>query len=213
MGFPTYVAGATATFGGAFTWSATKPAGLLAGDLLFIMALGDAGSLGAPSGFTTLWGVSGTGGQFYLLCYKVAGSSEPASYSGTQQFDDSGGRYYTFMYRNAARGVPPSIPVATPGAYDSDGGSTIPFPAVTPTRPTSLAVVVAQAYSVGSIGTPSGFTARLTDGVSGFVASISDKQLTSLADSPSGSVAASGFTGGGAGQFIINMAKPKVLVS
>lgn len=68
----TFVASSTGTT------SATKPTGTTAGDIILIFGTGtSSGTYTPPSGFTDLFGGPGNQGA----CYKVAGTSEPASYS------------------------------------------------------------------------------------------------------------------------------------
>lgn len=65
------------------TRTVPRPVGVQAGDLLVLYALMDSGTLSnltAPSGFTQLGRVGGTGVR-HLVAYKVATASEPANYT------------------------------------------------------------------------------------------------------------------------------------
>jgi hypothetical protein len=72
--------------GGTTSISVNKPAGTVEGDLLFILISSDDDTvtIDQPSGWSTLYDEVDAGSQTASIYYKVAGASEPSSYSVTK---------------------------------------------------------------------------------------------------------------------------------
>jgi hypothetical protein len=147
------------------TLTLSRPPGTAAGDVL-LATVGVMGTeeVSAPSGWTVARNsvASDPGGVRQVSFYRVAGSSEPASYSfGSSAVKMGGVTAYT--------GVDTSAPIAASGdASGSTGSATAP--SVTTTR-AGAAVVVASTHREGDDGTklsaPTGTTQRWVFGGSG----------------------------------------------
>lgn len=120
-----------------------KPAGVVAGDLLLLAVhvdYGAAGSLTAPSGFTALQSIDqGANLSKCLIAYKVAGASEPASYTLTVP-TDADCRADLIAVQNAETSVAPAIAMTT-GAASNTAHSA---PTVTPKSSSGLLLCIAS---------------------------------------------------------------------
>lgn len=180
---PTYIAKAdTQNIGTATTLVINKPAGTAEGDLMLLVAGAETNGIRAtpPSGWTEVFDGDNAGGRSPLyIAYKVAGSSEPSSYTLTfASTTRSAGSILT--YRNAAYdtigtittnvGNVPGVTVSNDygivfvldGHYAKD---------VSFTAPTLFSTVVTNAvdgeppsYSLYSRYAPAGSTGTITGG-------------------------------------------------
>ena len=116
-----------------------KPSGTVEGDLIVIWMSGDTSSRPSvtwPSGFTAIYDQNDTdlgGGSWIYGAYKVAGASEPSTYtvSVSGSFYNGGSRCSIISYYNDA-GVG-SWNLLTRAANDVSNGSSITSPSVTGT--------------------------------------------------------------------------------
>lgn len=139
--------------GAAFTVAA--PAGESSGDVLIAALQGNGpGAVTAPSGWTLI-GSASAGGDVTVTYYKVAGSSEPSSYSWSSSVSMSGSIAildYT--------GIDPTAPL---NAWAGNSGSgTAVAPAVATTTSTVSVILVSWVGPVAqlSANSPSGYSQR-----------------------------------------------------
>jgi hypothetical protein len=135
------------------TTSINKPAGTVEGDLLIAM-FGDFASstFTPPAGWTALGSVYSAGGTNAQVFYKIAGASEPSSYTWTIPGAD-----YPFAAMLRYDSVDTSTPTAAiAGAAASGTSKTIP--GVTTANDNSR--IIAFAASCYPTGAPSGMTQR-----------------------------------------------------
>jgi hypothetical protein len=119
--------------------SGAKPSGTVEGDLIVIWMSGDTSSrpgVSWPSGFTAIYDQNDTdlgGGSWIYGAYKVAGASEPSTYtvSISGMFYSGGSRCSIISYYNDA-GVG-SWNLLTRAANDVSNGTSITSPSVTGT--------------------------------------------------------------------------------
>jgi len=119
---PTFRAAATNTFSSTSTPSITKPAGIAAGDLIVLtLALATTGRTvnSWPSGFTALSAVDNGVDWQLVSAYKVAGESEPSSYTVTLS-GSATGRGAVHAYS----GVDPADPIDDHFASRNDTDAT-----------------------------------------------------------------------------------------
>ncbi len=154
---PTFIASASTqnTATGA-TLVVNKPSGTLQGDLMVAVMAGGTGSTTTWTGDTGWTEVADLNTKPSLrLAYKVAGSSEPSSYTFTASGSGNNNSGCILTYRNAA--------------YDTIGAfvtGTTPAPAPSITAAAAYSVLIA-AYANGATSrtctTPTDMTARVTD--------------------------------------------------
>ena len=135
------------------------PSGVVAGDVLITSVHADGSSSTAftpPSGWTSIY--NGTENFGYSQVYwRVAGSSEPASYTWTL-----GATRKAVGQMGAYLGVDTAAPVETSATGGGTSGTTATAPTITTTFANSLVVMGMSAYPAGSftITPPTGTTAR-----------------------------------------------------
>ncbi|WP_433355609.1 hypothetical protein ACQP25_17195 [Microtetraspora malaysiensis] len=166
---------------GLAAYQCTKPAGTVAGDLLFAFQVADRGpitNLTAPTGGAT-WQLLDTldngSNQFIRLWWKVAGASEPASYTINQRSGSDGA-----VIMVAVMGAVVTTPVVAHGTAGS--GSLITTPSITPPAAGSLEIRFVGAYPEGVVLTftaPSGFTKVLDAQSRNYTAASSASRLLS----------------------------------
>jgi hypothetical protein len=123
------------------TLSVNRPAGVVAGDvLLATVGVAGTGQVSTPSGWTIVrsTGAQDPGGVRQVSFYRVAGSSEPASYSFAGTTPGMGGGITAYT------GVDTSAPIDASGEAVGPGGDAN-APSVTTTR-AGAAVVVASTH-------------------------------------------------------------------
>lgn len=125
---------------GSPTVTFTKPAWLVAGDLIVVnFYSGDATGVTVPSGFTQIATYSGYG--LIRVYAKVAGGSEPSTYA----FTATGGSGYHWSLMQVYGGADPSTPFGAGLAYGTASSSTSRTSAgVTTDRNLALAVMTSQ---------------------------------------------------------------------
>jgi hypothetical protein len=139
-----------------------RPAGTTAGDLL-LAALEvdeDPMTITAPAGWTllldTLAGPATSSAFHAVVYYKVAGASEPASYTWTVP---SGA--YTDIAVLAYSGVSTTNPIDVAAGRDAGVVATATTPSLTTTAPNDLLVAVFIDFNYGSYAAGTGLTRRL----------------------------------------------------
>lgn len=137
----------------------TKPTGTASGDLIVIAAAFDGSpvfaTITAPSGFTTVINTSGGIGLPLLVCYKVAGGSEPSSYT------------VTFSGSSTSAGI-----AQTWSPYTAIVTGTANFGTASPATALGVTLTGGSGVALAFFGTrtvsittgPSGWTARATAG-------------------------------------------------
>src|SRR5690606_26455205 len=125
---------------------------VVAGDILISLQFNDLGVGSTPSGWTQLRNY--TSDIESRLAWKVAGSSEPASYTFSQSTGGIGGGAIVI----ALQGASTSTPVSAVGSAGS--GSTVTTPSVTPAGTDDLDIRFAVALDSSSFSPPAGFTER-----------------------------------------------------
>ncbi len=125
---------------GSPTVTFTKPAWLVAGDLIVVNVYsGDATGVTVPSGFAQIATYSGYG--LIRVYAKVAGGSEPSTYA----FTATGGSGYHWSLMQVYGGADPSTPFGAGLAYGTASSSTSRTSAgVTTDRDLALAVMTSQ---------------------------------------------------------------------
>jgi len=150
----TFRATATAiqTSSGGGTLTINKPAGTVSGDveIAVIEVNGSANLPATPAGWTLL--DSGSTGPSVATYYKVAGGSEPASYSWTVA-NIASGVIATYT------GCDPVSPINAHGALNRTTGTSATATSITTTAPCRLVYVMGTSGN-GAITDPSGYTRR-----------------------------------------------------
>jgi hypothetical protein len=121
---PTLRGTATTATSASASFTCAKPTGVVAGDILISLQFTDLGVGSTPSGWTQLRNY--TADIESRLAWKVAGSSEPASYTFSQSTGGIGGGAIVI----ALQGASTSTPVSAVGSTGS--GSTVTTPSVNP---------------------------------------------------------------------------------
>lgn len=142
-----------------------KPSGTASGDLL-VAVVQVSGSVftSTPSisGFTLIDGTTGQGQYqdplnhsgditYYYVAYKIAGSSEPATYSFNAIYDGDNGYIYNItgvMYR--ITGASKTAPIVTSASSVVRTGTTGTYPSVTTTTPNNLILSVGMFWSLST---------------------------------------------------------------
>lgn len=149
-----------------------RPTGVAAGDLLLsTVTVGSTTvSLTPPTGWALVVNAS-EGTDIRTLVYRrVAGSSEPASYSWT--FSGSARALGAVL---AYQGVDPMQPINAADGYGNATSKTITAPGITTNAPAYLLVHVAATAVATTITPPSGMTERLEVVGTGLTMSVSDQ--------------------------------------
>jgi hypothetical protein len=136
------------------------PAGIAEGDLLLAFVTNiAAANMSTPSGWTRQGAIFNWASYGYAsaLYYRVAGSSEPGSYS----FGTSSSVGAMVAYRDAS-----SIDVA--GAYQDASGTTMTFSGITSSADSMLLAFVCDRDPGGVLTQPSGMTLRVEGAASVF---------------------------------------------
>lgn len=156
----------------------SKPTGTVEGDVLVAFITVNWTStptITPPSGWTQVgtWGASGASSTHAGVWYKVAGASEPTSYTWTisTTMTDSGSAIVRYT---------PTAPTTPPGIIDAAAAGSTATPAVAPSVTTTgtgdTLIALFTASTAGS--TPTGMTARVALDRTGAGAWIYDELLT-----------------------------------
>lgn len=175
MAAPTFIAKGTVSSGTGAGVTPTYPGSILAGDLLFLVAMSNqlGGSIGSIDGISG-WAVQDAGffkdnspvnvGQAALFV-KVAAGGESGTVSVTRT-GDTGSTYSFVAQIYQFRGVPSAVIESEVINNTGDGNSTVTWSAVT-VGGNARTLVAFGAFQVDtSPGTPSGYTASAQDSVS-----------------------------------------------
>ena len=150
------VATATGTTGssGASSLSLSVPAGTVAGDVLIaqVAVRGTGNTITAPSGWTALLGDSKNSVRQNIY-YRVAGSSEPASYAFTFGASERGGGALL-----SYRGVDNAAPVNVSSTKNNSSSTTVTSTAVTTDITDATLLALYSGAQVTSFTAPSGMT-------------------------------------------------------
>lgn len=143
------------------SYTVAAPAGVAAGDLLiacFIEYEDAAGTINLPSGWTAITGTlraaDSPGSLYCRAAYKIAGASEPSSYT----FSSTGAEDYPNAVIAAYTGADTSDPIGAVAANDGAGVNRL-LPAVTAPHDNSARIGISVGY-FGSPGTWTGMTQR-----------------------------------------------------
>lgn len=131
------------------TFTFNKVSGVVENDLMIctLVNYSTTGTITVPSGWTPIGTqlTDATNSYIMQMAYKVAGASEPSTYT----WSNSGGGAFPAALTTAYRGVNTSTPIANNDSSSSTGGSsTRDFPAITATNDKSVQLIV----SVGGGG-------------------------------------------------------------
>ena len=161
----TFRAGTSGYAHNAASQSISAPAGLASGDYLiaYAQSVSNDGTFGAPSGWRILESGPDAGNRDPLpsaVFYKVAGGSEPGSYSFT--FSSNGGWTITLVAYYNTTGTD-----AIANANSSGLATSLAAASVTTTQASETVVVFWAAVGGGSVTLPGGVTSRIAwnDGV------------------------------------------------
>jgi hypothetical protein len=139
----------------------SRPSGVVSGDLLLATLEVDAdpATVSAPAGWTKLLdtvAAPGTGNAFHTqVWWKLAGASEPASYSWTV-----GGGPWVDIGLQAYSNVSQTSPIDVSGGRDAGTTAAPTTPAVTTSGPNELVVALFVNFDSGSWTAGSGMTKR-----------------------------------------------------
>ena len=178
---------------GSGTLSLSKPSGTTASDVLIahvVVRGASKTSITPPSGWQLVRRDNTTGSIGVAIYYKVAGSSEPSSYSFSfSSYDDASGGIAAYS------GVDTASPIdASSGKYNSDS-STMTAPSVTTTTPSDMLLFFGAVTTSASVTPPSGMTEKWEAMNSGLTTSEMAQQLLTSSGSTgnkTGSHSASG---------------------
>lgn len=137
-----------------------KPTGTVSGDLLFSAIVSDFANIStAPSGWTLIRNTSAATGNRLITYYKVAGGSEPSTYTWTfdANTDISGG----IIAYSGLTGTPLDV---ENGQENSSASTSVTAPAVTVTNSDSLLIFaggVNEDNDATTYTAPSGMTERV----------------------------------------------------
>lgn len=131
---------ASSNVGNGSTVSVTKPASTASGDFLIAFLVNDAGGLGISGGATWTELTAGTGATSlrYRVMYKLAGGSEPSSYTVAQS---AGGDCHASIIRAPGGSGTPAFTVDT-----TRSGTSITSPSVTPDGSADLLIRFVGGY-------------------------------------------------------------------
>lgn len=135
------------TTSGSASFTCAKPSGTVLADVLVAFqqqGVGSVGDLTTPSGWTLLTSVPDPNGGAAKVWWKVAGSSEPSTYSFTQNTGTS------LVAIAAISSASITTPVVAQVSSTLSSVSSVPTPSVTP--PDATSVVLRWAGSVTPIG-------------------------------------------------------------
>lgn len=167
----TYVASAVASDSD----TCSIPSGVVAGDVL-VAALYTNGAITGPAGWVQQQQAV-YGGAYLTVFTRIAGASEPPSYTWTP--DPFVG--FTTIGISAYRGVDPTTPITGTPTQASAGASSVVVGSITTAVPDALLIKAGQGYiSAPPLTWTGGGTTRWEDSSSGvFLTSETDEQLTS----------------------------------
>ncbi len=157
---------------GTHNWTVTKPAGTSANDLMLALLVTDSDGaptdLVAPAGWTKI-GADNTTGMPGRIWYRVAGASEPASYTFTTNWNSD-----AVIHLITFTGVDPAAPIqVTPSwAGSATNSTTLTAPSLTATGPGGLVCLFASMNS-GTFSTPTGMS-EISDHDAGWSAAAVD---------------------------------------
>lgn len=199
---PAALRGISSASSASTTFSVSKPSGAAEGDVLIAfqtVAFGSASSMTTPSGgatWTLLTSVNGSDGIASIrVWWKVAGASEPTSYTFRQSSGNTGG----FTVIAAVHSADTGTPLRAVGARS--GESSVDTPGVTPTSTGAFEMRFVSGVGIDDVSwtPPTGYTERV-DTLSGLVgASLVTRTLTAAASSGDKTHTASSFLLGGEG--------------
>jgi hypothetical protein len=145
--------------GGPTTITITKPAGVASGDVL-IAAIsheaGNADTITVPSGWTLVRRVDNTSSEGVAVYRKVAGASEPASYSWT--FDQSRSLSGGML---AYTGVDNTTPIDVENGQATGQNTTHATPSITTTQPNEMLVAFFAIPQAATWTAPTGMTKQI----------------------------------------------------
>lgn len=156
--------------GGSSPVSTTVPSGTVSGDIMVaVVFCSGAVTITPPAGWTQL-DVAFSAGPSIGTWYRVAGGSEPGSYSWTYS-----GTPTAIAVIYTAQGGDGALPVDAHSAFHRRVSSLlITGDSITPTRAGSLVLHVGVAGSATTVTVPSGFTDRQHPTLSGTVLTVSE---------------------------------------
>jgi hypothetical protein len=157
----TFVAVTATSDRNVFSMSITRPSGTTTNDVLIaVITVSRYGSISTPSGWTLLADVRRPGSTWSLVYYRVAGGSEPASYTWTVDDVDEGVAAIISTYR----GVDTASPINASDFRSNTYGADMIAPSITTTVSNTHLVFIGgieTAYSTSLTSTPpSGYTER-----------------------------------------------------
>ena len=164
-----------------------KPTGVVSGDVLIVFITWDGGSLGGltitpPSGWTQITTAASTNYVATRAYYKVAGGSEPSSYTWTQSTTDEAWVSCTAWYNVDTTGSPADVSNAK---ANNSTTANITAPTLTPTTTAGMSLWAGSvleddwASNGGTITIPSGYTSLGNHGQQWTALAVASKLLSS----------------------------------
>lgn len=154
-----------------FSYSAPKPSGVVEGDIIFVVCVvyDSTTTITGPSGFTALtsqFTVSRSGArQTVRVYYKIAGASEPSTWSWSSSPSDVSG---SFVVAYQVGTFDAASPIDGTPTTNTGNSSTMTALGVTTSVADSLLIATIFGWNDSS-GNPSGMTRRLQEGSAGLM--------------------------------------------